>query len=311
LPFSCLWCRRDFLFDKPATVVAFGAVVDQEDVLAKKNALSGSALLPTVAEPGTHEWCEEVVECMNAAWRTRETSEQAFLAAVRAAAEYSIWETLSPPPPDEPLVSLDGLIRRTAEPGQAENMQIAIRFSGVLQHAPAPNTPGGEPPWSVDAVPVAASARGQMSVAAPGYAPAHPLSEEEEIAAGNALLDQYGAGLTAVLADPSASGGPEVGLASVAPLPVSPRRTAAQRKRDRLERDHPELADAVQAGELTLKQAFVQAGIEKEVRNLDKLQKLWRAASPEERDHFLSWVDAEEGLEQRRAYERAVYGENE
>jgi hypothetical protein len=84
-----------------------------------------SALLPTVGKPGTFEWCEEVVEVMNAAWRTRETAEQGFLAAVRAAFQYRIWETLSPPRPEEPINSLDGLIRRMADPGQAERRKMS------------------------------------------------------------------------------------------------------------------------------------------------------------------------------------------
>src|SRR5512142_450760 len=99
---------------------------------------ASSALLPTVHAAGTFEWCQEVVECMNLAWRTRETAEQGFLAAVRAALHYRIWEILAPPFPEEPYGSLEGLIRRQADPGQAENMQIAIRFSGVLEEAAQP-----------------------------------------------------------------------------------------------------------------------------------------------------------------------------
>jgi hypothetical protein len=90
--------------------------------------------------------------------------------------------------------------------------------------------------------------------------------------------------------------------------PVSPRRTAAERKRDKLERTHPELAEAVDSGEMTLKQAYVEAGIEKANPTLDKLQRLWRTASVEERDRFLNWIEEQEGKERRDAYEREVYG---
>jgi hypothetical protein len=286
--------------------------------LAKKETLPGGALLPTVGEPGTYEWCEEVVECMIAAWRSRETADQGFMAAVRAALQFRIWETLSPPPPDEPYTSLDSLIRRTADTGQAENMQIAIRFSGVLNEAPAA-ADDQEPPW--------AEARGVAgaNLAAAGPAPAaggqvhmpvpnRPLTEEEEIALGNALLDQYAGGAAVNINLPAGDqGAGETTYAASAesPAPAAPRLSAAQRKRERLERTHPDLSEAVDAGELTLKQAYVQAGIEKEVKTLDKLQRLWRAASEDERDHFLSWIEADQGIEKRREYEREVYGDGE
>ena len=279
------------------------------------------ALLPTVGEPGTFAWCEEVVEVMNAAWRTRETAEQGFLAAVKAAHQYRIWETLSPPPPDEPLHSLDGLIRRMAEPGQAEPMQIAIRFSGVLERpAPADGAAVDDYTDAAGAVSAAASARGQVSLPAPGAAasgrPKRPLSEEEEVALGNALLDQYADAPpwdAAQLPSAGAATDMAAGLAAYVGEPAeaaAPRRTAAQRKRDRLERTYPDLAEAVDAGEMTLKQAYVQAGIEKEVRTLDKLQRLWRTASEEERQRFLNWIEQEEGLESRRTYEKQIYGED-
>jgi hypothetical protein len=280
-----------------------------------------SALLPTVGKPGTFEWCEEVVEVMNAAWRTRETAEQGFLAAVRAAFQYRIWETLSPPRPEEPINSLDGLIRRMADPGQAEPMQIAIRFSGVLER-PAPEDGGAAEDVPADGAAVSAfgPSRSQVSLPVPGAGPAgqpkRPLSEQEEIALGNALLDQYAAAPPWDASQlPSAGAGPVV-AARAAGSDVQPdeaagsRRTAAQRKRDRLEHTYPDLAEAVDAGELTLKQAYVQAGIEKEVRTLDKLQRLWRAASEEERQHFLNWIEQEEGLESRREYEKQIYGED-
>jgi hypothetical protein len=292
-----------------------------EGILAKKDLPApGSALLPTVAEPGTYEWCEEVVECITAAWRTREGAEAAFLAAVGAAHRYRIWEQLSPPPPEEPITSLDGLIRRVAEPDQAEPMQIAIRFSGVLEEEA--DRPGRSP--AAANLAAGGAATGQVSAPAPGApSPARALSEEEEIAQGNALLDQYASAPPWQPAEVTGGSGSEQGgdaasdaaggfaVGLPAPAPEAPRRTAAQRKRDRLERTHPELAEAVDSGEMTLKQAYLQAGIEREVRTLDKLQRLWRAASEEERDHFLSWVEQDEGVERRREYERQVYGDQD
>ncbi len=96
-----------------------------------------------------------------------------------------------------------------------------------------------------------------------------------------------------------------------APEPASEataRRTPAQRKRDRLERTHPDLADAVQSGELTLKQAYVQAGIEKTVPVIDKMQKLWKVASEEERQRFMNWLAEEDDRQRKRDYEEDVYG---
>lgn len=281
----------------------------------EKNDLPGSALLPTVGRPGTYEWCQEVVDCLNMAWRSKETAELAFLAAARAAVQYRIWETLSPPPPEEPYTSLEGLIRRTADSGQAENMQIAIRFSGILEGAGLPAESGAgasaarpasaAPPWEM-------AAAGPEAAALPPIA--RPLTAEDEIALGNALLDRYAgeagppAPDPAAAADAMARAGQAMGLPAA---PVSPRRTAAQRKRDKLERVHPELAEAVDAGDITLQQAYVEAGIEKANPNLDKLQRIWRSASADERDRFLNWIEEQEGRERRDAYAREVYGEDD
>jgi hypothetical protein len=141
------------------------------------------------------------------------------------------------------------------------------------------------------------------------------MSEEEAVALGNALLDQYANTPpwdASQLASAGSAGGTtpeEFSLVDAAPEAPAPRRSAAQRKRDRLERTYPDLAEAVDAGEMTLKQAYVQAGIEKEVRTLDKLQRLWRTASEEERQRFLNWIEQEEGLESRREYEKQIYGD--
>jgi hypothetical protein len=276
---------------------------------------AGSVLLPTVNKPGTYEWCEEVVECMNLGWRSRETAERAFLAAVAAAVQYRIWETLAPPFPEEPYGSLEGLIRRQADPGQAENMQIAIRFSGVLEQAAASPEGAGEESGRVKTAALSAgepsTLQASASVPGPlGQMPDRRLTEEEEIALGNMLLDQYAAGGEF---DPAGlvgvkGPGPEYTPHAPEPAPdTAPRRTAAQRKRDLLERTHPDLIDAVQAGELTLKQAYVQAGIEKAVPVVDKMQKLWKTASEEDRDRFMAWLEEEEGRQRRREYEEDVY----
>ena len=85
-----------------------------------------------------------------------------------------------------------------------------------------------------------------------------PLSEEEELALGNALLDQYAGAPPWDAAQLASAGAAAEGraLAAYAGDPArsrQSRRTAAQRKRDRLERTYPDLAEAVDAGEMTLK----------------------------------------------------------
>ncbi len=277
--------------------------------MAKKKTTAASEgaasdpLLPVVGVPGTYEWCEEVVECMHAAWRARETSERGFLAAVRAAVEHRIWETLSPPPPQEPYTSLDNLIRRTADEGQAENMQLVIRFSGVVDETASHGDDA--PPWATRAA-SAPSAYGDAL--------------DPEVALGEALLAQFAAqmGTQPETADDLAARRP-VGIpagipagedAGGAPAPAQPRMSAAQRKRERLERNHPELVDAVEAGEMTLKQAYLEAGIEKPPRTIDKLQKLWQTASEEERERFLSWLDEQMAKQRKREYQEEVYGDD-
>jgi HEPN domain-containing protein len=85
--------------------------------------------------------------------------------------------------------------------------------------------------------------------------------------------------------------------------------TAAERKREKLAKTHPDLLDAVQAGEMTLKQALVEAGIKKPPQVLDKLQKLWRNASEEEQARFANWVQEQLQRAKKAAYEAEVYGE--
>lgn len=281
--------------------------------MAKKNtaaANQGAAsdpLLPVVGVPGTYEWCEEVVECLHAAWRARETSERGFLAAVAAAVEHRIWETLSPPPPHEPYTSLDNLIRRTADEGQAENMQLVIKFSGILEEASSRGDDA--PPWATRAAP-----------AQPAYGDSDAL--DPEVALGEALLAQFAAQMgmqpegdedLAARRPVGIPAGIQAGAehrAASSASPAEPRMSAAQRKRERLERNHPELVDAVEAGEMTLKQAYVEAGIEKPPRTIDKLQKLWQTASEEERERFLSWLDEQMAKQRKREYQEEVYGDD-
>ena len=88
------------------------------------------------------------------------------------------------------------------------------------------------------------------------------------------------------------------------------RMTPAQRKREKLAQTHPDLLDAVQAGEMSLKQAYVEAGIEKPPQVLDRLQKLWRNATDEEQARFAAWVQEQIQKARKAEYEADVYGEN-
>jgi hypothetical protein len=272
--------------------------------VAKKSVTQGDPLLPTVNEPGTYAWCEEVVECMNAAWAMRDQGEQSFLAAARAALASRIWETLSPPPPQEPYASFANLVRRTAPPGQAEAMQLVIKFSGLEESAE-------QREWTLAA---GAPARGEVSAPwddAP-TAEAGREGEDPQIALGRKLLEAFEAEM-------AAQGGGEVRLPddygqgpvaeSRAAVGASARQTAAERKREKLAQTHPDLLDAVQAGEMTLKQAYVEAGIEKAPQVLDKLQKLWRNATEEEQARFANWVQEQLQKAKKAAYEAEVYGE--
>ncbi len=85
--------------------------------------------------------------------------------------------------------------------------------------------------------------------------------------------------------------------------------TAAQRKREKLAQTHPDLLDAVQAGAMSLKQAYVEAGIDKPPQTLDRLQKLWQNATDEERERFVTWVQEQIQKARKAEYEKDVYGE--
>lgn len=278
--------------------------------MAKKDSAGRDAgidpLLPTVNEPGTYAWCEEVVECMNAAWAGREHGEQGFLAAIRAALRRRIWETLSPPPPQEPYTSLANLIRRNAPAGQAEAMQLVVKFSGLEQEQAAPT---GAPAARA----VAADASAANEASAPWADLAPEAGEDAEAALGRRILEEFEAAMARGeirLPDGSGGGDGAGNEPSLAPAQAgSGRMTPAQRKREKLAQTHPDLLDAVQAGELTLKQAFVEAGIEKPPQTLDKLQKLWRNASEEEQQRFAAWVQEQVQKAQKAAYEAEVYGE--
>jgi hypothetical protein len=262
-------------------------------------------LLPTVNEPGTFAWCEEVVECMNAAWATREHGEQGFMAAVRAALAQRIWEALSPPPPQEPYTSFANLIRRTAPAGQAEAMQLVIKFSGLEEEAPP----------QAAARSMAADGAGSNEVSAPWADLVSDAPGDAEAALGRRLLEEFEAQMARGemrLPDASDAGGDAYEGASgggdrgaQAPARVTP----AQRKREKLAQAHPDLLDAVQAGAMSLKQAYVEAGIEKPPQTLDRLQKLWRNATEEERERFATWMQEQIQKARKDEYEADVYGE--
>jgi hypothetical protein len=269
--------------------------------VAKKNETQGDPLLPTVSEPGTYAWCEEVVDCMNAAWAMRDQGEQGFLAAARAALARRIWETLSPPPPQDPYTSFANLVRRTAPPGQAEAMQLVIKFSGLEEGADAQGS---------FAVASAVAARDDVSAPwdeAPGLE-----GEDPQVALGRKLLEAFEAEMAgqggATVSLPVDYGQDPVAESRTA-VGASARQTAAERKREKLAQTHPDLMDAVQAGEMTLKQAYVEAGIEKPPQVLDKLQKLWRNATEEEQARFANWVQEQVQKAKKAAYEAEVYGE--
>jgi hypothetical protein len=275
--------------------------------LSTRKDLQSDPLLPAVNEPGTFEWCEEVVECMNAAWAAREHGEQGFLAAIRAALRHRIWETLSPPPPQEPYTSFANLIRRTAPPGQAEAMQLVVKFSGLEE----PGAAQGIAPRGV-----ALNASASAGVSAPWAGSVPDPGEDAEAALGRRLLEEFEAqmarGELRLPGGPAGDGGEFEGAEAAASSTASaaPRMTPAQRKREKLAQTSPDLLDAVQAGAMSLKQAYVEAGIDKPPQTLDRLQKLWRNASDEERERFAAWVQEQIQKARKAEYEADVYGEN-
>ena len=194
------------------------------------------------------------------------------------------------------------LVRRTAPPGQAEAMQLVIKFSG-LEEATA-----GEA-WAI-----ASAAPGRGEVSAPWDDAAAPGNEDPQVALGRKLLEAFeaemaAAGLPSGEVSLPADYGQGAVAESRAAVGTSARQTAAERKREKLAQTHPDLLDAVQAGEMTLKQAYVEAGIEKPPQVLDKLQKLWRNATEEEQARFANWVQEQVQKAKKAAYEAEVYGE--
>ncbi len=61
---------------------------------------------------------------------------------------------------------------------------------------------------------------------------------------------------------------------------------------------------------MSLKQAYVEAGIEKPPQTLDELQKLWRNATEEEQARFAGWVQEQIQKAKKAEYEAEVYGES-
>jgi hypothetical protein len=68
----------------------------------------------------------------------------------------------------------------------------------------------------------------------------------------------------------------------------------------RLARDNPELLDKIEAGELSVNQAAIQAGIRKRPSALDQLRATWRKATDDERAAFLKEIEAASLCSERR-----------
>jgi hypothetical protein len=68
----------------------------------------------------------------------------------------------------------------------------------------------------------------------------------------------------------------------------------------RLARDNPELLDKIEAGELSVNQAAIQAGIRKRPTALDQLRATWRKATEDEREAFLREIEAASLCSERR-----------
>lgn len=63
-----------------------------------------------------------------------------------------------------------------------------------------------------------------------------------------------------------------------------------QLKLDRLAKDRPDLLEKVCSGQLSVNRAAIQAGIVKQLSNLDLIKKQWLRLSESERGEFLSWM---------------------
>ena len=61
---------------------------------------------------------------------------------------------------------------------------------------------------------------------------------------------------------------------------------------------------------MSLKQAYVEAGIDKPPQTLDRLQKLWRNTTDEERERFATWMQEQLQKAKKAEYEADVYGES-
>lgn len=59
----------------------------------------------------------------------------------------------------------------------------------------------------------------------------------------------------------------------------------------RLDRDKPELAEKVRAGELSANAAAIEAGFRHKPTPLETLQRAWRKANPDERAAFRNYID--------------------
>ena len=65
----------------------------------------------------------------------------------------------------------------------------------------------------------------------------------------------------------------------------------------RLARDAPEMLDRIEAGELSVNAAAIQAGIRRKATRLEVLMATWRKATPEDRAAFLRFLETEREAE--------------
>ena len=84
-----------------------------------------------------------------------------------------------------------------------------------------------------------------------------------------------------------------------APLPQAERArqnnvsTRTQGKLDVLARKAPEQLERVKAGLVSVRRAYIEAGLEKEPTALEQLKRWWARATASQRRAFLAWQDKE------------------
>lgn len=58
----------------------------------------------------------------------------------------------------------------------------------------------------------------------------------------------------------------------------------------RLHRDRPDLAEKVEAGELSANAAAIEAGFRRKLTRVERMQREWNNATPKERKQILNWL---------------------